>query len=54
MGNVLNADAPVPNVVPESVVVKKFVYEGDTEPVVEPPPPPPPPKATRSRGKKSS
>lgn len=31
LGNVLAANAPVPNLVREDVVVKKFVYEDDDE-----------------------
>ena len=49
MGNVLNADAPVPEVQPENIVVKKFVYEDDEVVVPEPAPA----KATRSKSKKS-
>ncbi|KIP09140.1 hypothetical protein PHLGIDRAFT_126585 [Phlebiopsis gigantea 11061_1 CR5-6] len=52
MGNVLNADAPIVNVRPENIVVKKFVYEDDAAAVPEPPPAPAP-KPTRSKSKKS-
>ena len=50
MGNVLNADIPLNDVRPENIIVKKFVYEDDEQPV---PDPPPAPKPTRSKTKKS-
>lgn len=48
MGNVLNANVPLLNLVHENVTVKKFVYDDDIEAQ-----PPPPPRTTRSRAKKS-
>ncbi|GJE95124.1 hypothetical protein PsYK624_113050 [Phanerochaete sordida] len=53
MGNVLNAETPLPEVQPENVVVKKFVYEDDEVPAPEPAPTPAPAKSTRSKSKKS-
>lgn len=50
MGNVLNADAPVPNIAPESIVVQKFVYEDDADAQPEPSSPA---KSTRSKTKKA-
>ncbi|PPQ79110.1 hypothetical protein CVT24_012785 [Panaeolus cyanescens] len=47
LGNLPNADTPLANLVPENVIVKKFVYESDP-----PPAPPVAPKNTRSRKKK--
>jgi len=55
LGNLVCADTALTELVPENVVVKKFVYETD-----EPPAPPAPPvetivvKSTRSRGKKKA
>ncbi|OCH95544.1 hypothetical protein OBBRIDRAFT_745235 [Obba rivulosa] len=51
LGNVLNANVPVPDLVQENIVVKKFVYEDDEDP--DPPTPAPVSKTTRSKGKKS-
>ena len=54
MGNVLNANVPVPDLVAEHIVVKKFVYEDDdVEVEVEVPQEleDPPAKATRSKKK---
>ncbi|KAL1707712.1 hypothetical protein EV121DRAFT_198467 [Schizophyllum commune] len=48
LGN-LPATSPLKDLVPESVVVKKFVYDNDEE--AQPEPPPPEPKVTRSRKK---
>ncbi|TRM59348.1 hypothetical protein BD626DRAFT_409067 [Schizophyllum amplum] len=48
LGN-LPASSPLKDLIPENVVVKKFVYDNDEE--AQPPPPPPEPKATRSRKK---
>ena len=39
LGNVLEANVPVPNLVRENVVVKKFVYEDDEDAQPAPPPP---------------
>ncbi|KAI0699728.1 hypothetical protein BC835DRAFT_1405086 [Cytidiella melzeri] len=50
MGNVLNAEAPVPDIIPESIVVQKFMYEDDPEAQPEPSSPA---KATRSKSKKA-
>ncbi|KAF9052616.1 hypothetical protein BJ165DRAFT_780218 [Panaeolus papilionaceus] len=47
LGNLPHADTPLADLVPENVVVKKFVYESDP-----PPAPPVVPKNTRSRKKK--
>jgi hypothetical protein len=35
LGNLPNADAPLADLVHENVVVKKFVYDNDTEPPTE-------------------
>ncbi|KAI0093648.1 hypothetical protein BDY19DRAFT_989202 [Irpex rosettiformis] len=51
MGNVLNADIPVPDIIPESIVVQKFVYEDDPEAQPEPSSPA---KATRSKTKRKT
>ncbi|THH32135.1 hypothetical protein EUX98_g2052 [Antrodiella citrinella] len=53
MGNVLNASAPLADLVPENVIVKKFVYMDDPSP--DPPPPDPNPgvRSTRSKNKKA-
>ncbi|KAL1743939.1 hypothetical protein HDZ31DRAFT_83048 [Schizophyllum fasciatum] len=48
MGN-LPTSSPLKDLIPENVVVKKFVYDNDDE--AQPPPPPPEPKVTRSRKK---
>ncbi|KAI0781006.1 hypothetical protein BD413DRAFT_675508 [Trametes elegans] len=50
MGNVLNAGLPVGGLVPEKVVVKKFVFEDD---VVVEVASPAPAKSTRSKSKKA-
>ena len=57
MGNVPNAHVPVPDLVAEHVVVKKFVYEDDeaeaeTEGDVPQQTEDPPAKATRSKSRK--
>ena len=51
MGNTLNAEEPVPDLVVEHIVVKKFVYE-DEEPESEASQEPVA-KSTRSKSKKS-
>ena len=50
MGNAPNADDPVPDLVVEHIIVKKFVYEDDDPPVPETPSPA---KSTRSKTKKN-
>jgi hypothetical protein len=35
LGNLPNADAPLTELVEESIVVKKFIYDNDVEPVQE-------------------
>jgi hypothetical protein len=50
MGNALNAEVPVPDIAPESIMVQKFVYEDDPEAQPEPSSPA---KATRSKKKKA-
>jgi hypothetical protein len=47
LGNIINADSPLTDLVHENITVKKFVYDNDLEPEV------PIVKATRSRSKKS-
>jgi len=47
LGNIINADSPLTDLVHENIVVKKFVYDNDVEPEV------PVVKATRSRSKKA-
>lgn len=49
MGNVVNAEKPVADIAPESIVVQKFVYEDDGEVQAEPSSPA---KSTRSKSKK--
>ncbi|KII88549.1 hypothetical protein PLICRDRAFT_628228 [Plicaturopsis crispa FD-325 SS-3] len=49
LGNHPYAEVPLTDLVPENVVVKKFVYDNDVEPVVTAPPV----KVTRSKSKKS-
>ncbi|GBE82302.1 hypothetical protein SCP_0406860 [Sparassis crispa] len=55
LGNVVNADVPLTDLVHENVVVKKFVYDDD--PAEDDPPQTPPPapaaKVTRNKSKKS-
>lgn len=46
LGNIINADSPLTDLVHENIVVKKFVYDNDVEPEV------PIVKTTRSRSKK--
>lgn len=48
LGNPLDVDAPL-DVVPEKVVVTKFIYDNDDEAVLFDPPAP---KTTRSKAKK--
>jgi hypothetical protein len=48
LGNLLNADSPLADLVEEPVIVKKFVYDND----VEPEPPVIVVKNTRLRSKK--
>jgi hypothetical protein len=47
LGNIINADSPLMDLVHENIVVKKFVYDNDVEPEV------PVVKSTRSRSKKA-
>jgi len=47
LGNIINADSPLTDLVHENIIVKKFVYDNDLEPEA------PIVKATRSRSKKS-
>jgi len=47
LGNIINADSPLTDLVHENIVVKKFVYDNDVEPEA------PMAKATRSRSKKA-
>jgi hypothetical protein len=47
LGNIINADSPLTDLVHENIVVKKFVYDNDVEPEV------PIVKTTRSRSKKA-
>jgi len=47
LGNTINADLPLTDLVHENIVVKKFVYDNDVEPEV------PVVKTTRSRSKKA-
>ncbi|KAH7871874.1 uncharacterized protein C8R40DRAFT_1120607 [Lentinula edodes] len=49
LGNLPNAKSPLKDIVPENIVVKKFVYDND---VVEPVTPAPAPVKTRSKSKK--
>lgn len=52
MGNVLDASVPVPDLIAEHIVVKKFVYEDDdVEAEVPQELEDPPAKATRSKKK---
>ncbi|KAF5315694.1 hypothetical protein D9611_004677 [Ephemerocybe angulata] len=55
LGNLGGNDEPLPDIAPQHVTVKKFVYDGEViEPVVVVEVPPPPvPKATRSKSKKA-
>lgn len=46
LGNLANVEGPLPGLVSQHVVVKKFVYDDDL------PPPPAPSRATRSKSKK--
>lgn len=46
LGNIINADAPLTDLVHQNIIVKKFVYDNDPEPE------PPVVKATRSKSKK--
>lgn len=48
LGNLLHADTPLTDLIPENVTVKKFVYDNDVTPAAEPPPP----KTTRSKSKR--
>lgn len=50
MGNVLDANVPLLDLVHENVIVKKFVYDDDIDAL---PPPPTKPRTTRSKAKKS-
>ncbi|KAJ3896508.1 hypothetical protein GG344DRAFT_36435 [Lentinula edodes] len=50
LGNLPNAKSPLKDIVPENIVVKKFVYDND---VVEPVTPAPAPVKTRSKSKKN-
>ena len=52
MGNALNAEEPVPDLIVEHIVVKKFIYEDDEVPKLEAPAEPVA-KATRSKNKKA-
>jgi hypothetical protein len=47
LGNIINADLPLTDLVHENIVVKKFIYDNDVEPEV------PIVKTTRSRGRKA-
>lgn len=50
MGNALDASVPLLDLIPESVIIKKFVYDDDIDAL---PPPPTTPRTTRSKAKKS-
>ncbi|KZP12006.1 hypothetical protein FIBSPDRAFT_755820 [Athelia psychrophila] len=50
LGNISNADTPLNDLVPQNIIVKKFVYDSDILPEA----PPPVIKATRSRSKKKN
>ncbi|KAF9532960.1 hypothetical protein CPB83DRAFT_590491 [Crepidotus variabilis] len=50
LGNLVQADTPLGDLIPENVTVKKFVYDNDV--VIVPEPTPPPPKNTRLKGKR--
>lgn len=47
LGNIINADSPLTDLVHENIVVKKFIYDNDVEPEVLVV------KSTRSRSKKA-
>ncbi|KAJ3814273.1 hypothetical protein EV368DRAFT_33351 [Lentinula lateritia] len=50
LGNLPNAKSPLEDIVPENIVVKKFVYDNDVD---EPVTPAPAPVKTRSKSKKN-
>lgn len=50
LGNVLDADIPLMDIMREQVVVKKFVYDEEVEPE---PPKPSAAKSTKGKGKKA-
>ncbi|KAJ3517145.1 hypothetical protein NLJ89_g685 [Agrocybe chaxingu] len=49
LGNLLQVDTPLTDLVQENITVKKFVYDND---IPAPPPMPPVAKSTRSKGKR--
>ncbi|KAF8654154.1 hypothetical protein AX16_003683 [Volvariella volvacea WC 439] len=51
MGNPPNAEQPLTDLALENVIIKRFVYDDESDPAE--PPPAPPPKNTRSKGKKT-
>ena len=50
LGNVLDADVPLMNIIREQVTVKKFVYDEELEPE---PPKPAATKSAKGKGKKA-
>lgn len=54
LGNLGSPDDLLPELTPQQITVKKFVYDGEViEPAMVAPPPPPVAKVTRSRSRKS-